>query len=47
MKYKGAPSKLVNKTRQQDELEKYEVKMLVQSDKKLHTFIANILSSYA
>lgn len=42
MQHKGAPPKLVKKTRKDVELEKAWVQMLIQSNKQIASFIANI-----
>lgn len=47
MQYKGALSLLGTKTRQQAELEKSQVWMIIQSNKQLASFIANVQASYA
>lgn len=47
MQYKGSSSELGKKTRQQAELEKSQVRMLIQSNKQLRSFIVNIQASYA
>jgi len=47
VKYRCAPPELVKKTREQVELEKAEVQMLIQRNKQLNSFITNIQESYA
>lgn len=46
-KYKEAPIDLARKTRQEAELEKVKVKMLIQSKKPLGTCVANIIFAFA
>ena len=47
MQYKGALHDLGKKTRQEAKLEKEKVCMLIQDNKQLTSFIANIQASYA
>ena len=45
-KYKWAPLDLVNKMKPWVELEKEKVRMLIQNNKQLTSFIGSILASY-
>lgn len=46
-KYKNAPPELVRKIRQEAKLERVEVRMLVQGNKQLHTYVANTITAYS
>lgn len=46
-KYMNSLADLARKIRQEAKLDKVEIRMLMQSNKKLGTYVANIISSYA
>lgn len=47
MQYKGALHEMGKKTRQEEELEKSKVWMIVQNDKQFSSFVSNTQASYA